>query len=219
MLENVRVPQCVLFFLLFFFACASAEELTITTYYPSPYGVYREMRANQLAVGSGFRTSALSDGYLYVQNRVGIGKSNPGAPLDVTGNIVASGSMSSGSVSSGTIASSANITASGSVTANAFYYSSDRALKQNIQPIGQALSKVLNLQGVTFQWKKDGSGSLGFLAQDVEKEFPDLVMTSSEGIKYIQYGQLVAPLVEAIKEQEKRIEQLEQEITWLKDRK
>lgn len=70
--------------------CFAQEQITITTYYPSPYGIYRELRTDFLAVGSAYRiTPAYSDGYLMVANRVGIalGAVVPAHALDVGGNI------------------------------------------------------------------------------------------------------------------------------------
>lgn len=63
------------------------ETLTITTYYPSPYGTYREMRADQMSVGSGYRSSSLSDGMLFVENKVGVGTDfiSSGLTVDIHG--------------------------------------------------------------------------------------------------------------------------------------
>lgn len=63
------------------------EQVTITTYYPAPYGIYKELRADQLAVGSAYRNSNLSDGNLIISGMVGIGKAAPTRALDVVGNL------------------------------------------------------------------------------------------------------------------------------------
>jgi hypothetical protein len=106
-----------------------------------------------------------------------------------------------------------------SVTATTFTYS-DRNLKKNINLIPNALNKVLKLDGVEFNWKKDNRRDLGLIAQDVEMVFPELVKTSeTTGLKSLEYGNLVAPLVEAIKEQQKQIEELKVEIENLKNQK
>lgn len=65
----------------------SEETITITTYYPSPYGSYNELRANQMSIGSDYADDTLSNGYLIVRNRVGIGTPVPAATLDVSGPI------------------------------------------------------------------------------------------------------------------------------------
>ncbi len=111
---------------------------------------------------------------------------------------------------------SGNGTFVGSVTGTAFYYSSDERLKKEIKPVGDALSKVLGLRGVEFKWKESGEESLGFVAQEVEKVLPELVGTDKEtGLKSVQYGNVTAVLVEAVKEQQAQIEKLQGRIDRL----
>ncbi|MFC1646494.1 hypothetical protein ACFL2Y_04880 [Candidatus Omnitrophota bacterium] len=76
----------ILFSLLYSYA---EERITLTTYYPAPYGVYREMRVNGLAVGSAYRNNPtdITDGYLLVNGSVGIGTTNPGDTLHVLSSI------------------------------------------------------------------------------------------------------------------------------------
>jgi len=58
---------------------------------------------------------------------------------------------------------------------------------------------------------------VGLIAQDLEQVFPELVHTNPQtGLKSVQYGNLVAPLIEAIKEQQKMIETMKIEIEKLK---
>ena len=110
-----------------------------------------------------------------------------------------------------TITNSGSVTVSGSVTAAAFYYGSDQSLKTNIKPFDKSLQKVLNLEPVYFDYKENNQHSLGFIAQDVEKQFPELVTTDSlTGLKSLDYSRLTAPLVMAIKEQQEQINALTQ---------
>ncbi len=105
----------------------------------------------------------------------------------------------------------------GNVYATAFFYSSDESLKKNIQKIPNALEKIKNLNGVLFNWKDDGRQDIGLIAQDVEKVFPEAVSTDKQnGLKSIEYGHLIAPLIEAVKEQQIEIEKLKSEIEELK---
>lgn len=106
---------------------------------------------------------------------------------------------------------------------NLLHSHSDARLKTNVQPITSPLSKVLALQGVTFEWthwdqKRTYPGTqIGFIAQEVEKVVPEVVIDSTIDdnngnrmeVKGIKYENLVALLVEAIKEQNTRIEHLE----------
>ncbi|MBL7664795.1 MAG: tail fiber domain-containing protein [Bacteriovoracaceae bacterium] len=95
-------------------------------------------------------------------------------------------------------------------SANSFVYSSDIRLKQNVEPIDNALEKILSLQGVEFEWKKDGKQDVGFIAQDVQKIEPKLVETLPQKEAYlaVKYGNITAILVEAVKEIKTMIDEL-----------
>jgi len=68
-----------------FLVFATDETLTITTYYPSPYGNYRQLSADQITIGSTYRNPTYADGNLYVQGNVGIGTTSPTSKLHVVG--------------------------------------------------------------------------------------------------------------------------------------
>lgn len=107
----------------------------------------------------------------------------------------------------------------GNIKGEAFFYDSDRQLKTNILSLDStdSLSKILNLQGVSFSWKANGRKDVGLIAQDVEKVFPDLVSTDKEtGLKSVEYGNLIAPLIEAVKAQQGEIDALKKEVEALK---
>jgi len=96
--------------------------------------------------------------------------------------------------------SAGNFTASANVTAY-----SDKTLKENIQPIENALELVRKLEGVHFTRKRTQSNEIGVIAQDVEKILPEVVLTHDDGLKSVAYGNIVAVLIEAIKELDKKI--------------
>ncbi len=98
------------------------------------------------------------------------------------------------------------INVSWSATATSFLYSSDRRLKKNISKIPSALSKITQLKWVNFNWKKSWKSEIGFIAQDVEKVLPELVVTDDKGMKAVKYGNISAVLVEAVKQQQTMIE-------------
>jgi len=103
------------------------------------------------------------------------------------------------------------------IKADYFYYISDKRLKEDIKPLQDSAERIMNLKGISFKWKESGEESLGFIAQDVEKVFPKAVDTDEEtGLKSINYGVLIAPLVETIKEQQQDIEKLQKEVQELK---
>lgn len=104
--------------------------------------------------------------------------------------------------------------------ANIFAYStsvgSDRKLKDNIELIESPLEKIQKLNGVTFNWKRDGEASAGVIAQDVQKVLPSAVkevkQLSNEGEDAtrlnVDYNQIIGLLVESVKELKKEIEEL-----------
>ncbi len=159
--------------------------------------------------GSGFNggyitTSSSHDFKLCILNQgtgkyyVGIGKSNPSCELDVAGVI----------------------------KVNGITVTSDVRLKENISNVTSALGNLTRLQGVTYRLKKNGVNTLsilaasakldsikavnndfdiynrdhiGFLAQDVQKIYPELVYTDNDGMLSVDYLSLIPVLVESIK--------------------
>jgi hypothetical protein len=103
------------------------------------------------------------------------------------------------------IDSSGNLTATGNVTAF-----SDERLKDNIETLQG--SKVLDMRGVSYT--KDGEVSSGVIAQEIEKVAPELVHTAKDemGTKSVAYGNLVGYLIEAIKDQQKQINDLKERL-------
>ncbi len=73
----------IVFPLLFVSLCRAEEQVTITTYYPAPNGVYMELRADQMSVGSGYRARIIGNGILIVQDNLGIGTYSPGSRFEV----------------------------------------------------------------------------------------------------------------------------------------
>ena len=90
-------------------------------------------------------------------------------------------------------------TFSGTVTAPNFVSSSDARLKSNVAVIGDALSKVQALTGVTFTMAGSDGRQMGLIAQDVQAVAPEAVV-EAEGILRLAYGNLVGLLIEAIKD-------------------
>ena len=122
-------------------------------------------------------------------------------------------SLGVGTAASGT---TGEIRATNNITA---YYSSDRRLKENISNIPNALDKVNQLNGVTFDWTEaymkqhggeDGyfvkKNDTGLIAQDVEQVLPEIVRSNKDGYLGVQYDKVVGLLVEAIKELKHEIE-------------
>jgi len=120
-------------------------------------------------------------------------------------NFGAAGALKMSLDSSGNLVASGNITAYGSP--------SDIKLKENIEVIDNPLDKVKQLKGITYDLKSDGNRLTGLIAQDLEKVLPEAVYTAkdleNEEHLAIRYGNTVGLLVEAIKELEARVKELE----------
>lgn len=146
-----------------------------------------------IGVGSGFASPTTTNYETLVitsDDQIGVGTETPGEKLDVVGN----------------------------VRATAYFYTSDRSLKQGIRPIQGGLNIVEHLRPVTFNWKKDGTPSPGFIAQEVEDVLPDVVATDSRGIKSVDYAKIVAPLVAAVQEQQVQIKALQAQVKQLQQK-
>ncbi len=141
----------------------------------------------------------------YSESSFGIGTTNPGSyKLYVNGSIWYNGGGHQGS---------------------------DERYKKNIVSIDNALEKVKNLNGVSYEWKTeefkeenfDRGRHYGVVAQQVEEILPETVKENSDGYKGVAYTELIPILIEAMKEQQqimdnqqKKMDELEAEIKKLK---
>jgi hypothetical protein len=97
----------------------------------------------------------------------------------------------------------------GTLNATNFNSLSDETLKTNITPIVNATDIVRALNGVEFDWTDTGDKSSGVIAQQLEPILPHLVNTNEEGIKSVNYQGITAYLIEAFKEIDQRLQNLE----------
>ncbi len=96
---------------------------------------------------------------------------------------------------------------------------SDARLKKDIRPIENALGKLLSIKGVGFSWVDELMGKgpdIGILAQDVETVFPELVSSVDQKYKSVKYLGLIPVLIEAIREMENHVLNLQTQIQTLK---
>jgi len=98
------------------------------------------------------------------------------------------------------------------------FQSSDKRLKTNIQKIDKPLEKILKLNGMSFEWKRnidekvENKTNIGIIAQEVEKVLPEIVKKRDDGYLAVKYEQLVPVLIEGIKEQQKQIDELKKKL-------
>jgi len=96
------------------------------------------------------------------------------------------------------------------------FASSDKRLKDNITPISNPIKKIQKIGGYEFDWndKQDTyeGHDIGVIAQEIEEVLPELVTTRDNGYKAVKYEKIVALLIEAIKDQQKQIDELKSKI-------
>ncbi len=101
--------------------------------------------------------------------------------------------------------------------ANAWQTFSDRSLKRDLSLIDDPIHKIEQVSGYYYYWKDgdDKSRQTGVIAQEVEEVLPEIVQTDAEGIKSLDYSKLTPLLIEAVKEQQSYIEDLENRLSIL----
>ena len=115
---------------------------------------------------------------------------------------------SDGNVGIGTTSPSYKLDVNGDMEATSYNATSDERLKENIKPLTNSLSKIVDLRGVNFTWIEDSSKNLqsGLIAQEVESVISEAVSTATSknkngfNQKSINYSAIVPYLIEAVKE-------------------
>ncbi|MES2795326.1 MAG: tail fiber domain-containing protein [Bacteroidota bacterium] len=112
------------------------------------------------------------------------------------------------------------ISGDGSVTVNGqFTLTSDARLKKNVRLIENVMPKIMAMNGKSYNWieaSKPLETQIGFIAQEVEKIFPELVSTNETGYKSVNYIALVPVLMEGIKDLQKQLNDKTSDINKLK---
>ena len=126
-----------------------------------------------------------------------------------TSRLVSEGNLyldSGNNIGIGTTIANTKLEIAGVVTAVDYNSTSDIKLKKNIETIEESLKVVTQLRGVTFNWKKDSSPSMGIIAQELEKVLPTLV--HGNDTKVVNYNGIIGVLIEAIKELKLEVDNL-----------
>lgn len=136
----------------------------------------------------------------------------------ITNNTSALYINSTGGIGIGTTSPSYKLDVSGTIRGFGVTDSSDIRLKKNINILNNSLEKIIELRGVDYNWKNSElpKKQIGFIAQEVEKIFPELVETDEKGMKSVNYSHIVAPLAEAIKSIYLRLTGLHNEVQHLR---
>lgn len=122
---------------------------------------------------------------------LGIGTTNPSSRLTISGD--------------------ANIT--GIITATDFNSASDIKLKDNVKTIEDPISKIIKIDGVSFDWKDTKRSSMGVIAQNIETVLPELVTDGDT--KTVNYNGITGLLIECIKSQQEQINALNKRLDEL----
>ena len=142
---------------------------------------------------SGTTTTALflANGQFTTAGNIGVANASPNVALDVTGDIEYTGTI---------------------------FDVSDGRLKTDIRALPPQLERITGLQGVSFVMKDDPKRrtEIGLIAQKVAPLYPDLVSDSGSGVMSLNYVGLIAPMIEAIKEQQVQIQQQQAQIEDLR---
>ncbi|AIX43043.1 baseplate wedge initiator [Synechococcus phage ACG-2014f] len=157
-----------------------------------------------------------ASGVVFANKIVTINKGLTLSSSDLTGvrNLVQTGIATLGTVNfSGVTTTVGNafvgndLSVLGTVNANDFNSTSDATRKEDVVEIEDALAKVLDLRGVTFNWKNGEGSSAGVLAQEVQMVLPEIVK-GDVGNMSVQYNGIIALLVQAVKELSSEVEEL-----------
>jgi hypothetical protein len=156
---------------------ALADQLSLTTSYPVPSGIYNQLitTGNSGTVPADTTLNRNAGNTILVPHAggmVGIGTASPGVALEVNGEIKATDII----------------------------LTSDARRKMEILPLENSLAKLERLRGVSFKWRASGKPDTGVVAQDVRKVFPELVVASRDGSLGVKYASLIGPIVSAIDE-------------------
>jgi hypothetical protein len=175
--------------------------------------------SNQLDVGNLIYGTGINGTYNTISTgAIGIGTTTPYSRLEVFGPDTASTSafavVNSASTTEFTVYDTGNAVLAGSLTQN-----SDERLKTNVSALdgSSSLAKINALNPVTFNWidpDKSSVPQFGFIAQQVEQVFPNLVSTTSptaltpDGTLSLNYIDLISPIIAAIQELDREITSL-----------
>ena len=180
---------------------------TASGYASTAMGAYTKASGYQATVmGLGTTASDFGSTVIGQYNLLGSTVTNSATAFNSTNTAFVIGNGNGGTRSDAlTVLFDGTTTIAGNLSIN-----SDARLKANIISLGSTLAKLLQIDGKTYTMKKDENKKqkIGVLAQDIEKVFPELV-SESNGVKSVNYQGLVPVLINALKEQDSKMNEQE----------
>jgi hypothetical protein len=115
------------------------------------------------------------------------------------------------------LSAAGDLNVDGDVIAFSTTIASDKNLKNNIQNITNPIEKIKQLNGVTFNWARNGKESGGVIAQDVQQVMPSIVssvqdLTDASSHLAVDYNGIIGLLIETVKEQQNQIDTLKAQL-------
>jgi hypothetical protein len=103
---------------------------------------------------------------------------------------------------------------------------SDIFLKRGIQTLTNPLENIMKMESVEFDWnekspiyqqklKNNKLHDIGFIAQQVNSIYPQLIISDKDSNLYVKYSQINAILIEGVKEQQRKIETINSDLEYL----
>ncbi len=125
---------------------------------------------------------------------------------------------SSGDIGIGNTAPAVKLDVEGTIEYDGLQQESDIRSKKDVNLLSDSLDRLTQLQGVSYRFKeeaRDKGVHLGLIAQETEVVYPEVVKTKDDGYKSIAYTELIAPIIEALKELRSENEDLKNTVTTL----
>lgn len=195
-----------------YFRSASSNGQTLTLYYPSSSQVPVNSGSVEVSLIKGLQNAGVNKRLTVFSGSSAV-SSSQGLILDTNNNLGIGVNESSDLPLSYKLMVSGSIKASGTVIQG-----SDSRLKEDIYPIDNALSRIENIDGVYFTYKDSGEKSIGVIAQDIQKILPEVVSEDNNGYLGVNYSGIVPVLIEAVREQNSIIKDLEDRISDLENK-
>jgi len=195
-----------------YFRSASTNGQTLTLYYPSSSQVPVNSGSVEISLIKGLQNAGVNKRLTVFSGSSAV-SSSQGLILDTNNNLGVGVNESSDLPLSYKLMVSGSIKASGTVVQG-----SDIRLKEDIHPIDNALNRIENIDGVYFKYKDSGEKSIGVIAQDIQKILPEVVSEDNNGYLGVNYSGIVPVLIEAVREQNSIIKDLEDRISDLENK-